>query len=177
MLWSLAWVMLLGMFVDTATVIVQAGKGGDGAVSFRREIYVDRGGPDGGDGGKGGDIVFIADRNINTLAHFRHNQELKAEPGAAGTKQQKAGKAGKDLQVRVPIGTIIQRDEVVLADLTQDTQIAVIAKGGKGGFGNAHFKSSTRQAPRVAEVGEKGETFEAKLEIKTSGRCRACRIP
>ncbi len=166
MLWPLPWVMLLDMFVDTATVVVKAGKGGDGAVSFRREKFVDKGATDGGDGGKGGDVVFVADRNLNTLANFRHNQELKAESGAAGTKQQKAGKSGKDLRVKVPIGTIVQRDDIILADLTQDGQTFIVANGGKGGFGNAHFKSSTRQAPRVAELGEKGESFEVKLELK-----------
>ena len=154
------------MFVDTASVMVAAGNGGNGMVNFRREKFIDRGGPDGGDGGKGGDVIFVADRNLNTLAHFRHNQELKAEAGDNGFKQRQAGRSGEDLHVRVPVDTIIYRDETILADLVADGQSAVIAKGGKGGFGNAHFKSSTRQAPRVAEIGERGEAFEANLELK-----------
>ncbi len=154
------------MFVDTAKVIAEAGRGGNGIVSFRHEKFVDKGGPDGGDGGKGGDIVFRADRNLNTLVDFRYKQELKAENGSSGGKRKQHGRSGKDLIVKVPKGTIIRRDGELLADLTKHGQSAVIAKGGEGGFGNAHFKSSTRQAPRVAEVGEKGEAFEATLELK-----------
>ncbi len=154
------------MFVDTASVMVAAGNGGNGMVNFRREKFIDKGGPDGGDGGKGGDVIFVADRNLNTLAHFRYNQELRAEAGDNGFKQKQAGRSGEDLRVKVPVGTIIQRENTILADLVVDGQAVVVAKGGKGGFGNAHFKSSTRQAPRVAEVGEKGEVFEANLELK-----------
>lgn len=154
------------MFADTALVLISAGKGGDGAVSFRHEIYVDKGGPDGGDGGKGGDVVFEADENLNTLSHFRHRQELKAANGAAGSKRQKHGKRGQDLIVKVPVGTIIYRDDQVLVDLSRHGQQQIVAYGGDGGFGNAHFKSSTRQTPRVAELGEPGDSFEAKLELK-----------
>ncbi len=154
------------MFVDTAKVKLQAGKGGNGAVSFRREIYIPKGGPDGGDGGKGGSIIFRADKDTNTLLDFRFNPELTAEDGKNGSGQRSAGRSGKDLIVEVPIGTIVKRDEEVLADLTRDQEEAVIAKGGDGGFGNAHFKSSTRQAPLIAEVGEPGEAFEATLELK-----------
>lgn len=154
------------MFVDTAKVKLQAGKGGDGAVSFRHEIYIPKGGPDGGDGGKGGSIIFRADKDTNTLLDFRYNPELTAEDGKNGAGQRSAGRSGKDLIVEVPIGTIVKKDEVVLADLTHDQEEAVIAKGGDGGFGNAHFKSSTRQAPLIAEVGEPGEAFEATLELK-----------
>ncbi len=155
------------MFVDTAKVKLQAGKGGDGAVSFRHEIYIPKGGPDGGDGGKGGSIIFKADKDTNTLLDFRYNPELTAEDGKKGAGQRAAGRSGKDLIVEVPIGTIVKRDDgTVLADLTHDQEQAVIAKGGDGGFGNAHFKSSTRQAPLVAEVGEPGEAFEATLELK-----------
>lgn len=154
------------MFVDTAKVKLQAGKGGDGAVSFRHEIYIPKGGPDGGDGGKGGDVVFRADKDTNTLLDFRYNPELKAENGKNGAGQRAAGRSGKDLIVEVPIGTVVRRDGTVIADLVQDQQEAVIAKGGDGGFGNAHFKSSTRQTPMVAEVGEPGEAFEAALELK-----------
>lgn len=154
------------MFVDTAKVKLQAGKGGDGAVSFRHEIYIPKGGPDGGDGGKGGSIIFRADKDTNTLLDFRYNPELKAEDGKAGSGQRSAGRSGKNLIVEVPIGTIVRRDGEVLVDLNHDGMEAVIAKGGDGGFGNAHFKSSTRQTPVIAEVGEPGEAFEAALELK-----------
>ena len=154
------------MFVDTATVFIQAGKGGDGAVSFRHEIYVDKGGPDGGDGGNGGDVVFVASENVNTLLDFRYQPELKAKPGARGGKTRMHGRSGLDLIVKVPVGTLIKRDGIVIADLIENGQKAIIAKGGDGGFGNAHFKSSVRQTPRMAEKGELGETFTAELELK-----------
>jgi GTP-binding protein len=154
------------MFVDTAKVFVQAGRGGDGAVSFRHEIYVDMGGPDGGDGGKGGDVIFVASENVNTLLDFRYKPELKGELGQAGAKRDRHGKSGAAKYVKVPMGTIVKRDGEVIADLTEDGQEVIIAKGGDGGFGNAHFKSSVRQAPRIAEKGEVGDTFEAELELK-----------
>ena len=155
------------MFVDTAKVSLKAGKGGDGAVSFRREIYIPKGGPDGGDGGKGGDIIFRADKNTNTLVDFRFTPILTAENGKNGSGQRSAGRSGKDLIVDVPLGTIVKKDGLVIADFIKDGQTAIIAKGGDGGYGNAHFKSSTRQAPIVAEVGEPGEEFEAELELKS----------
>lgn len=154
------------MFVDTAKVIIQAGKGGDGAVSFRHEIYVDKGGPDGGDGGNGGDVIFEASENVNTLLDFRYQPELKAKPGGNGSKAKRHGKSGEDLIVKVPMGTLVKRDGAVIADLTENGQRQVIAHGGDGGFGNAHFKSSVRQTPRMAERGELGEGFEAELELK-----------
>lgn len=154
------------MFVDTAKVFIQAGKGGDGAVSFRHEIYVDKGGPDGGDGGKGGNVVFEATENLNTLIDFRFKPELKAESGIAGSKSNRRGKSGEDLIVKVPMGTLVKRDGKVIADLTKHGEHAVVAMGGDGGFGNAHFKSSVRQTPRMAELGEPGDTFEAELELK-----------
>ena len=154
------------MFVDTATVTIQAGKGGDGAVSFRHEIYVDKGGPDGGDGGKGGNVVFEASENINTLLDFRYQPELKADVGRNGSKAKRHGRSGEDLIVKVPMGTLVKRDGKVIADLTANKQQAVVAHGGDGGFGNAHFKSSVRQTPRMAEKGELGESFSAELELK-----------
>lgn len=154
------------MFVDTATVTIQAGKGGDGAVSFRHEIYVDKGGPDGGDGGKGGDVIFVATEQLNTLLSFRYQPRLAADNGKNGDKRKKAGRSGQPLYVKVPVGTIVRRDGKVIADLTKHEQEVVVAKGGDGGFGNAHFKSSVRQTPRMAELGEPGDTFEAELELK-----------
>ena len=151
------------MFVDVAKVELHAGKGGDGAVSFRHEIYIPKGGPDGGDGGRGGSIIFRADKDTNTLLDFRYNPILRAEDGKNGSGQRSAGRSGKDLIVEVPIGTMVRRDGEVIADLVEDQEEAVIARGGEGGFGNAHFKSSTRQTPRVAEVGEPGEEFIAEL--------------
>jgi GTP-binding protein len=155
------------MFVDKAQVIVRAGDGGNGAVSFRREKFIDKGGPDGGDGGDGGDVILAASRNQNTLASFRYEKLLKAESGKDGAKRRKRGKSGQDLVVQVPVGTVVLDHEgETVADLNTDGQEAVIAMGGKGGFGNAHFASSTRQAPRVAEKGEPGEELNLVLELK-----------
>lgn len=156
------------MFVDFADVRISAGNGGNGVVSFRQEKFVDRGGPDGGDGGHGGNVIFEASRNQNTLSNFRYQKLIKAPNGANGFKQRMHGKSGADLIVKVPVGTVITRsdDSILLADLTVDGQQVVAAVGGKGGFGNAHFVSSTRQAPRLAEKGEPGEDFLAHLELK-----------
>lgn len=154
------------MFIDIAKVTVQAGKGGDGAVSFRHEIYVDKGGPDGGDGGRGGDVIFLASEQLNTLLKFRYQPRLIASDGVNGGKRKMAGRSGEDLVVKVPVGTVVKRDGAVIADLVSPEQKVVVAKGGDGGFGNAHFKSSTRQTPRMAELGEPGESFEAELELK-----------
>ncbi|RWZ78171.1 MAG: GTPase ObgE [Candidatus Microsaccharimonas sossegonensis] len=154
------------MFVDTAKVFVQAGRGGDGAVSFRHEIYIDKGGPDGGDGGKGGDVIFVGTEGLTTLIDFRYKPELRGTPGQAGAKRDRRGKSGEQLIVKVPVGTTVKRDGRVIADITAHGQQAVIARGGDGGFGNAHFKSSVRQTPRIAEKGEDGDAFEAELELK-----------
>lgn len=156
------------MFVDIAKVKIHAGDGGDGAVSFRHEKYVDRGGPDGGDGGDGGDIIMRASRNQDTLATFRYQKLVKATDGRAGAKRKMHGRSGEDLIIDVPIGTVVTNIETkqVLADFTQDGQQVIVAAGGKGGFGNAHFISSVRQAPRVAEKGEKGQQYEVALELK-----------
>jgi GTP-binding protein len=154
-------------FIDHVTVTVQAGDGGNGKLSFRHEKYVDKGGPDGGDGGNGGDVIFVASRNQNTLVSFRYHRELAAEPGGTGDKVRKHGKNGKDLEVPVPVGTIVtNEDGLVMVDLTEDGQRAVVAAGGRGGFGNAHFLSSVRQAPKFAEKGEAGEVKQLTLELK-----------
>jgi GTPase len=154
-------------FIDKVTAQVNAGDGGNGAVSFRHEKFVDRGGPDGGDGGNGGSVVFQASLRENTLAKFRYQKELSAKPGKAGSKTRRHGRNGEDLIVAVPVGTVItNEDGEVLADLQTEGQTATIAKGGRGGFGNAHFISSTRQAPKFAEKGEPGEELAAVLELK-----------
>ena len=154
------------MFADSATVQVVAGRGGNGTVSFRHEKYVAKGGPDGGDGGRGGNVIFEADKDVNTLVDFRMRQEIKAADGQAGGKRDMHGRNGADTIVQVPVGTTVLRDGIVLVDLITDGQQEIVAYGGDGGFGNAHFKSSTRQAPRVAELGEDGESFTAQLELK-----------
>jgi GTP-binding protein len=155
------------MFVDRVEVNIKAGDGGNGALSFRHEKFIDKGGPDGGDGGDGGDVILVASRNQNTLANFRFKKLIKAQDGQTGMERKKHGKSAEDLEVPLPVGTmIIDKDGAVLADLTQDGQQAVIAQGGKGGFGNAHFTSSTRQAPRVAEKGEPGDEMQVVFELK-----------
>lgn len=154
-------------FVDKVRVTVIAGDGGDGKLSFRHEKFIDKGGPDGGDGGDGGDVVLVASRNQNTLAAFRFQKELRAQPGNPGGKTRKHGRSGKDLLVAVPVGTIaVNEAGDTIADLTSDGQQAIVAKGGKGGFGNAHFVSSRRQAPKFAEKGEPGEVFDLTFELK-----------
>jgi GTP-binding protein len=154
-------------FVDTVTITAIAGKGGNGKLSFRREKFIAKGGPDGGDGGDGGSVVLLASRNVNTLTAFRHQKELKAADGMPGQNSRKHGRSALDLIVVVPVGTIAT-DETgkAVADLTEDGQQATIAKGGRGGFGNAHFVSSRRQAPKFAEKGEPGEQCQFKLELK-----------
>ncbi len=154
------------MFVDSAIVKVRAGKGGSGIISFRHERYVSLGGPDGGDGGNGGNVVFIASNNQNTLSKFRIKKELAAENGKNGANAKRHGRKGKDLEVLVPVGTQVRTGDSVVVDFTQDGQSEIIAHGGKGGFGNAHFTTSVRQAPRIAEKGDDGEEFEFDLELK-----------
>lgn len=154
------------MFVDIVTVNLTAGKGGDGSRSFRREKFVEWGGPDGGDGGKGGDVIFESVNDIDTLINLRFQPELVAENGGDGGKAKRHGKNGADLIVRVPLGTVVKRQGEIMADLTVNGQREIIAKGGAGGFGNWHFKSSVRQAPTIAERGEPGETFAVELELK-----------
>ena len=156
------------MFTDYVKIIAKAGNGGNGAISFRREKYVAAGGPDGGDGGKGGDIYFEVDPDSNTLIDFRYNKKFKAENGKNGEGAHKYGKSGEDLVIKVPIGTIIRdaKTNKVLADLSEPGQKELILAGGRGGKGNSHFATSTRQAPRFAQDGEKGEEKELILELK-----------
>lgn len=154
-------------FIDNVTVSVKAGDGGNGKLSFRREKFISKGGPDGGDGGHGGNVVLVASRNQDTLAKFRYDKEITADAGQMGGSSNKHGRNGKDAIVAVPVGTIITNAEGrVIADLTHDEQKAIVAHGGKGGFGNAHFVSSRRQAPNFAEKGEPGEAHELHFELK-----------
>ena len=156
------------MFTDYVKIIAKAGNGGNGAISFRREKYVAAGGPDGGDGGRGGDIYFEVDPNANTLIDFRYNKKFKAESGKNGEGANKYGRSGEDLTIKVPIGTVIKdaKTERVLADLSIEGQRELVLKGGRGGKGNSHFATSTRQAPRFAQDGEEGEEKELILELK-----------
>jgi GTP-binding protein len=154
-------------FVDKVQAVAIAGDGGNGKLSFRHEKFIDKGGPDGGDGGHGADVVLKASRNQNTLATFRYQRELKAEPGQSGGKTNKHGRSGRDLIVMVPVGTTAtKQDGEVVADLTEDGQTEVVALGGRGGFGNAHFVSSRRQTPNFAEKGDPGEIVTLTLELK-----------
>lgn len=153
-------------FVDQTTILVKAGDGGDGVVAFRKEKYIDKGGPNGGDGGHGGSVILEGDSNLNTLQNLRFKQKFSAENGGSGSKQNMHGADGEDRIVKVPVGTQALLGEEILADITQDGQQFVVAKGGDGGFGNAHFKSAKRQVPRVAEKGEPGEEKELSLELK-----------
>lgn len=155
-------------FIDEARIEIHAGKGGNGAVSFRREKYVPKGGPDGGDGGRGGSIYAVADRNINTLIDYRFARIHRAQNGEGGRGSQCNGKGADDIYLRMPVGTVI-KDQVsgqVIADLAEHEQIALLAQGGKGGLGNENFKSSTNRAPRQSTPGEPGESRELYLELK-----------
>ncbi|MCR5482685.1 MAG: GTPase ObgE [Clostridia bacterium] len=156
------------MFVDRAKITIKSGKGGDGCVSFRREPFVPEGGPDGGDGGKGGDIVFVADNNMRTLMDFRYKRKYEAENGQNGMKKKRFGKNGEDLVIKVPAGTLIIDDEsgLVMKDLVKPGETFVAAKGGKGGKGNVNFKTSTRQAPNFAEAGGFAKERVVTLEMK-----------
>ena len=156
------------MFTDYVKILVKAGDGGDGAVSFRREKYVAAGGPDGGDGGKGGDVYFTVDPDSNTLVDFRYKKKFKAENGKNGEGARRYGRGGEDLYIKVPLGTIIKDAESgkVLADLCEPGQTELVFPGGRGGKGNSHFATSTRQAPRFSQGGEKGIEKEVILELK-----------
>ena len=156
------------MFIDSAKIYVKAGNGGDGKVSFHREKYVAAGGPDGGDGGKGGDIIIKADLNISTLIDFKYKRKYIAPNGEMGGSANCSGKGGESLLIKVPVGTIIKDEETgrILADFTEDKETQVIAKGGKGGAGNQHFATPTRQIPMFAKAGTMGEEFNLMLELK-----------
>jgi GTP-binding protein len=155
-------------FFDEATIHTRAGQGGNGCVSFRREKYVPFGGPNGGNGGAGGDVYLVANRHLNTLIQFQRQQHFRAESGAHGQGKDMQGKSGKDLLVPVPPGTVVREAKTgeILADLVQDGQKVLVAKGGRGGRGNAAFASPTNQAPRIVEKGEPGESRQLKLELK-----------
>ena len=156
------------MFTDYTKIIIKSGNGGDGAITFRREKYVAAGGPDGGDGGRGGNIYFRVDPNANTLIDFRFTKKFKAQNGENGSGSNRYGKAGEDLYIDVPIGTIIKDVETgkVVADLSKEGQEELVLKGGRGGKGNSHFATATRQVPRFAQAGEEGEEKEVILELK-----------
>ena len=156
------------MFVDRAKIYIKSGKGGDGAVTFRREPFVPEGGPDGGDGGRGGDVIFMADRNLRTLMDFKYKKKYEAESGQNGMKRKRFGKAGENLIIKVPLGTVIidEASGLVMKDLTEDGESFVAAKGGRGGRGNTNFKNSVRQAPNFAEAGGAAKERNVILELK-----------
>lgn len=155
-------------FVDEAHIFVKAGKGGDGSSSFRREKFVPFGGPDGGDGGRGGSVFLQGDSGLNTLVDFRHHREYKAQRGESGSGRNMTGKSGEDIYIRVPLGTIVSEQETgeKLGDVTEHGQLLLVAKGGRGGLGNVHFKSSTNRAPRKTIPGSPGEEWFLHLELK-----------
>ena len=155
-------------FLDQAKIYVKAGNGGSGSASFRREKYVEYGGPDGGDGGTGGSIIFESERNLNTLIDFRYKQHFNAENGKSGSKKNKTGGGGKDLILKVPTGTQIFEEDnnTLIYDFTKDKERFVVATGGEGGLGNTRFKSSTNRAPRKKTLGKKGEEFWVWLQLK-----------
>ena len=154
--------------LDQAKIFVKAGDGGSGSASFRREKFIEFGGPDGGDGGRGGSIICVADKNLNTLIDFRYQQHFKAEKGQGGKGKKKTGKSGKDLILKVPVGTQILEDDnnTLIEDLTKSEKKINIANGGKGGLGNVRFKSSTNRSPRKKTDGENGESFWICLQLK-----------
>ena len=156
------------MFADSARIIIKSGKGGDGHVSFRREKYVPNGGPDGGDGGKGGDVIFQVDEGLNTLTDFRHRRKYAAENGEEGRKRNCHGKNGADIIVKVPAGTIIRDAETdkVIADMSGDNTRQIILRGGRGGKGNQNYATATMQAPKYAQPGQPGIELEVRLELK-----------
>ncbi|MDX1923704.1 MAG: GTPase ObgE [Rickettsiaceae bacterium] len=166
-------------FIDEAKIFIQSGKGGDGATSFRREKFVPQGGPDGGDGGRGASVIFIANSHLNTLLHFRYKQHFKAEPGQNGMGKNRYGKAGEDLIVEVPVGTQIfdETSSIILYDFTKDGQEFKILNGGRGGLGNSHFKSSINQAPERSTKGGLGSEMWVWLKLKLISDCGLVGMP
>ena len=156
------------MFIDKAVVEIVAGNGGDGAIAFRREACVEKGGPSGGDGGRGGSIYFVGDNNVNTLLEFKYKRKIKADDGQNGMTKKCYGRKGEDVFVKVPLGTIVYdvTNDYIIADINEINQKVLIAKGGRGGRGNCHFVSSRHQAPEIAENGEFGERITVRLELK-----------
>lgn len=156
------------MFADRAKIIIKSGKGGDGHVSFRREKYVPNGGPDGGDGGKGGDVIFVVDKGLNTLTDYRHKRKFAAQPGEEGGKKNCHGKNGADLILKVPEGTVIKDAESgkVIADMSGENTRVIVLKGGRGGLGNQNFATATMQAPKYAQPGQEAVEIEVQLELK-----------
>ena len=156
------------MFADRAKILIRSGKGGDGHCSFRRELYVPNGGPDGGDGGKGGDLIFEVDEGLNTLVDYRHKRKYAAGDGEQGGKRRCHGKDGKDLVLRVPEGTVIKEavSGKVIADMSGDNRRQIVLKGGKGGLGNQHFATSTMQVPKYAQPGQPAQELEVRMELK-----------
>ena len=156
------------MFADRAKILIRSGKGGDGHVSFRRELYVPNGGPDGGDGGRGGDVIFEVDEGLNTLYEYRHKRKFKAQDGEEGGKRRCHGKDGSDIILKVPEGTIIREAESgkVIADMSGENRRQVILQGGRGGAGNMHFATSTMQVPKYAQPGVPAQELEVLLELK-----------
>ena len=155
------------MFKDTSKIFIQAGKGGDGAVTFHREKYVAAGGPDGGDGGNGGNVVAVADKDVSTLLDFRYKKKYVAQDGGNGRDGRRSGKNGEDLLINFPCGTVIRDSETgkVICDLKNDGDKFIIAKGGNGGWGNSHFATATRQTPKFAKAGLPGDEREITLEL------------
>ena len=169
-------------FIDEATVTVAGGAGGDGIVAWRREKYVDKGGPAGGDGGHGGSVVLQATHGLSTLVEFRFKRHFAADAGKTGSNSRKSGRSAEDLVIEVPIGTLAfsideEGRELLVADLSEDGQRALVAKGGRGGLGNQHFATASRQAPRFAEKGEPAETATLRLELKLLADCGVVGLP
>ena len=158
----------MAMFLDKAKIKILSGRGGNGAVAWRREKYVDKGGPAGGDGGRGGDVYFVADEDMTTLMDFQYQSIFKAENGENGRPKSQHGKGGKDLYIKVPLGTVVKdpENDKVIADLTQDEQTVLVAKGGRGGRGNARFATAQKRAPQFCEPGEPGIERNLELELK-----------
>ena len=164
------------MFADRAKIIIRSGKGGDGHVSFRRELYVPNGGPDGGDGGRGGDVIFEVDEGQNTLGEYRHKRKFKAQDGQEGGKKRCHGADGDDIVLKVPEGTVIMeaQSRKVIADMSGENRRQIVLKGGRGGKGNQHYATATMQVPKYAQPGQPAQELEVLLELKVR---RTCRIP